>query len=164
MLVVSAAYFDAAPFLHTGGGDHDDNVLPRPPASSRVLPRIQPARELRQALRADPSVRRRIAAQRPTDLYLSVITIIELEPGVRRDERRDTIQGRSLRNWLEDEVMDIFASRTPDIDTDAAVRAASLHVPDPAPERDALIAATAVVHGLTVATRNTRDFSSSGIS
>ncbi|MGO1275468.1 MAG: type II toxin-antitoxin system VapC family toxin [Mycobacteriaceae bacterium] len=129
--------------------------------SSRVLPRIQPARELRQALRADPSVRRWIAAQRPTDLYLSVITVIELEPGVRRDERRDTIQGRSLRNWLEDEVMDIFASRTPD--TDAAVRAASLHIPDPAPERDALIAATAVVHGLTVATRNTRDFSSSGI-
>lgn len=107
--------------------------------------------ELRKSpRRADPSVRHWIAAQRPTDLYISVITVMELELGVRRVERRDTTQGRRLRNWLEDEVMDIFTSRTLDVDTETAIRTASLHVPDPAPERDALIAATAFVHGLTV--------------
>lgn len=120
--------------------------------------------ELRKSpRRADPSVRHWIAAQRPTDLYISVITIMELELGVRRVERRDTTQGRRLRNWLEDEVMDIFTSRTLDIDLETAIRTASLHVPDPAPERDALIAATAFVHGLTVATRNTRDFAPTGV-
>ena len=113
--------------------------------------------------RADPSVRHWIAAQRPTDLYISVITVMELELGVRRVERRDTTQGRRLRNWLEDEVMDIFTSRTLDVDTETAIRTASLHVPDPAPERDALIAATAFVHGLTVATLNTRDFPPTGV-
>jgi predicted nucleic acid-binding protein len=120
--------------------------------------------ELRKSpRRADPSVRHWIAAQRPTDLYISVITVMELELGVRRVEHRDTIQGRRLRNWLEDEVMDIFTSRTLDVDTETAIRTASLHVPDPAPERDALIAATAFVHGLTVATRNTRDFAPTGV-
>ncbi|MGP5249498.1 type II toxin-antitoxin system VapC family toxin [Corynebacterium variabile] len=120
--------------------------------------------ELRKSpRRADPSVRHWIAAQRPTDLYISVITIMELELGVRRVERRDTTQGRRLRNWLEDEVMDIFTSRTLDIDLETAIRTASLHVPDPAPERDALIAATAFVHGLTVATRNTRDLAPTGV-
>lgn len=120
--------------------------------------------ELRKSpRRADPSVRHWIAAQRPTDLYISVITVMELELGVRRVERRDTTQGRRLRNWLEDEVMDIFTSRTLDVDTETAIRTASLHVPDPAPERDALIAATAFVHGLTVATRNTRDFTPTGV-
>ncbi|MGV0868876.1 PIN domain-containing protein [Corynebacterium kalidii] len=113
--------------------------------------------------RADPSVRRWLAAQRPTDLYISVITVMELEVGVRRVERRDADQGRRLRRWLEDDVMDFFASRTLEVDVDTVVRAASLHVPDPAPERDALIAATALVHGLTVATRSTRDFASTGV-
>lgn len=59
--------------------------------------------------------------------------------------------------------MDIFTSRTLDIDLETAIRTASLHVPDPAPERDALIAATAFVHGLTVATRNTRDLAPTGV-
>ncbi|OLT51896.1 twitching motility protein PilT [Corynebacterium sp. CNJ-954] len=120
--------------------------------------------ELRRSpRRADPSVRHWIAAQRPTDLYISVITVMELELGVRRVERRDIVQGRRLRNWLDDDVMDVFTSRTLEIDVDTAVRTATLHVPDPAPERDALIAATALVHGLAVATRNTRDFTPTGV-
>ncbi|WP_297003856.1 type II toxin-antitoxin system VapC family toxin [uncultured Corynebacterium sp.] len=121
-------------------------------------------REIRKSpRRADPSVRRWIAAQRPADLYISVITVLELELGVRRMERRDPVQGRRLRQWLDDDVMDVFTSRTLEVDVDTAVRTASLHIPDPAPERDALIAATALVHGLTVATRNTRDFTPTGV-
>lgn len=120
--------------------------------------------ELRKSpRRADPSVRHWIATQRPTNLYISVITVMELELGVRRVERRDIDQGRHLRNWLEDDVLDVFASRTLEVDIETAVRTASLHVPGPAPERDALIAATAFVHGLGVATRKTRDFAPTGI-
>ncbi len=78
-------------------------------------------------------------------------------------ERRDVIQGAILRRWFEQEVLARLAPRILPVDITIARRCAALHVPDPRPERDALIAATALVHGLTVVTRNTADFEPMGV-
>lgn len=111
---------------------------------------------------ADPAVRAWTRSQPASSLFVSVITIMELEIGVRRVERRDRARGVRLRAWLDQHVLTAFAGRVLDIDVDVARRAAAMHVPDPCSGRDALIAATAVVNGLTVATRNTRDFAATG--
>jgi toxin FitB len=91
-------------------------------------------------------------------LYLSAITVLELEMGVLRIERRDRAQGALIRAWLDEQVMPAFAGRVLAVDTAVALRCARLHVPDRLAERDALIAATALVHGMTVVTRNVADF------
>ena len=97
------------------------------------------------------------------DLYLSVITTQELEIGVLLAERRDPSQGAVFRVWLNDHVLPAFTGRILSVDTAVALRSARLHVPDPRPVRDGLIAATALVHGLTVVTRNVVDFESTGV-
>ncbi|MBA4855911.1 type II toxin-antitoxin system VapC family toxin [Nocardia farcinica] len=115
--------------------------------------------ELRKSARAaDPGVRAWVAARRPSELYLTVVTVMEIEIGVGRVERRDPAQGKRLRTWLEDDVLDVFAGRILGLDLAAARRAAQWHVPDPRPERDTLIAAIASEHGMTLVTRNVRDF------
>ena len=121
--------------------------------------------ELRRARtgKADPNVVAWAEAQPSGALFLSAITVLELELGVRQAERRDPEQGRGLRTWLEGQVLPAFDGRVLPIDVAVARRTATLHVPDPAPERDALIAATALVHSLTVATRNTSDFDRTGV-
>lgn len=95
-------------------------------------------------------------------LYLSAISVLELELGVLRVERRDAAQGAMLRAWLDGQVMTAFDGRVLPVDTEVARRCARLHVPDPRAERDALIAATALTHGMTVATRNVADFHATG--
>lgn len=97
------------------------------------------------------------------DLFVSVVCLLELELGVLSLERRDADQGAILRTWLDQRVLPEFAARTLPIDTAVARRCARLHVPDRRNERDALIAATALVHGMTVVTRNTRDFEPTGV-
>ena len=97
------------------------------------------------------------------DLFVSAITIMELELGVLSVERKDAVQGAMLRSWLEQHVLPEFSRRTLPIDTAVAQRCARLHVPDKRGERDALIAATALVHGMTVVTRNTADFAPTGV-
>lgn len=92
------------------------------------------------------------------NLYVSAITIMELELGVLLIERKDATQGALLRSWLEQHVLPEFSGRTLPVDTAVAQRCARLHVPDKRGERDALIAATALVHGMTVVTRNVADF------
>ena len=99
-----------------------------------------------------------------TDLYLSVISIQELEIGVLLAERRDPSQGAVFRAWLNAHVLPAFIGRILVIDTAVAQRSARLHVPDPRPVRDALIAATALVHGMTTVTRNVADFEPTGVS
>lgn len=97
------------------------------------------------------------------DLFVSAITIMELELGVLSIERKDAAQGALLRSWLEQHVLPEFSRRTLPVDTAVAQRCARLHVPDKRGERDALIAATALVHGMTVVTRNIADFKPTGV-
>jgi predicted nucleic acid-binding protein len=97
------------------------------------------------------------------DLFVSVITIMELELGVLSIERKDATQGAILRSWLDQQVLPEFFGRTLPVDTAVAQRCARLHVPDKRGERDSLIAATALVHGMTVVTRNAADFKPTGV-
>lgn len=97
------------------------------------------------------------------ELFLSVITLHELEIGALLIERRDPAQGAILRAWLDAHVLPAFSGRILAIDTAIAQRSANLHVPDPRPVRDAFIAATALVHGMTVVTRNVADFEPVGV-
>lgn len=98
-----------------------------------------------------------------SDLYLSVITVQEIEIGILLLERRDVVQGAMFRAWLESQLMPAFTGRILPVDTAVALRSAKLHVPDPRPVRDALIAATALVHGMMVVTRNEIDFQTTGV-
>ncbi|CAM5792771.1 type II toxin-antitoxin system VapC family toxin [Ottowia pentelensis] len=120
--------------------------------------------ELRKAGagKADAQVMRWMEGTVASTLHVSVITLEELEIGTLRMERRDAVQGRLLRRWLEQHVMPTFAGRMLPLDIEVARRSAGLQVPDPMPIRDAYIAATALVHGLTVVSRNTRDFAACG--
>jgi len=97
------------------------------------------------------------------DLFLSAISVQELEIGVLLVERRDPAQGAMLRTWLDGHVLPAFAGRILAVDTAVALRSARLHVPDPGPLRDSFIAATALVHGMTVVTRNIADFETADV-
>lgn len=81
-----------------------------------------------------------------------------------RVERRNPAQGESLRRWLDHIVKPGFAGRVLAMDAAIAIACAQLHVPDPVSERDDGIAATALVHGLTVVTRNIAEFDATGAS
>jgi len=118
--------------------------------------------ELRKAKRADAGVRAWALSRPATLFYISVVTVLEVERGVLLMERKDPHQGADLRLWLENEILAQFARNTLPIDSEIARRCATLHVPDPRPDRDAFIAATALVHGMTIVTRNARDFQSMG--
>jgi predicted nucleic acid-binding protein len=119
--------------------------------------------ELRRADRADRAVVAWASATASTQFYISAISVLELELGVLLIERRNASQGMVLRRWLEDQVLPRFQGRILPVDTPVARCAAGLHVPNTRSERDALIAATAIVAGLTVATRNTVDFEPTGV-
>jgi toxin FitB len=116
-----------------------------------------------QAGKADPNVAAWIESVDAADLFVSAITIMELELGILSVERKDATQGILLRTWMEQHVLPEFSGRTLSVDTDVAQRCARLHVPDKRGERDALIAATALVHGMTVVTRNVADFQLTGV-
>jgi len=122
--------------------------------------------ELRKAGdgRAEPNVVAWLSAKDATNFYLSAVTLLELEIGILRIERRDPIQGARLRAWMDTGIIPEFSERTLPVDAAVARRCAGLHVPDPRPERDAYIAATALVHGMTVVTRNLADFEPTGVS
>ncbi|MDF2641553.1 MAG: hypothetical protein K0R45_825 [Pseudomonas sp.] len=107
---------------------------------------------------ADAHVVRWAKSHASSRLYVSAITLLELETGVLRLERRDPAQGALLRTWLDHHVLPAFAGRILAVDATVAKRCAQLHIPDPRSESDALIAATALVHGMTVVTRNVADF------
>jgi hypothetical protein len=121
--------------------------------------------ELRKARagKADHNVAAWARTVSPASLFLSVIVIQELEIGTLLAERRDPSKGAILRAWLNDHVLPSFSERILPIDTAVVRRSAALHIPDPRPIRDALIAATALIHGMTVVTRNVSDFQSTGV-
>jgi predicted nucleic acid-binding protein len=121
--------------------------------------------ELRKARagKADKNVVAWAASASAATMFVSAITIQELEIGILLAERRDPTQGAILRRWLETQVLPAFAERILPIDTTVARRSAALHVPDPRPVRDSLIAATALVHAMPVVTRNVPDFAPMGV-
>jgi hypothetical protein len=119
--------------------------------------------ELRKAKKAHQNVKEWAEALPSVSLYISVISVLELEIGILLLEGRDKEQGAILRTWMDRHVLPTFSGRILAIDTAVAQRCAVLHVPNPRSDRDALIAATALVHGLTVATRNVADFESTGV-
>ena len=121
--------------------------------------------EIRKAAagKADPQVLQWAGTVSAFQLFISVVTVQELEIGILLIERRDAAQGAILRAWFDDQVVPGFADRILSVDTAVSRRSARLHVPDPRPFRDGLIAATALVHGMTVVTRNTRDFEPMGV-
>jgi predicted nucleic acid-binding protein len=119
--------------------------------------------ELRRLERADRNVRAWASTSPASQHYISAISILEIERGMLLVERRDRRQGADLRRWLEQDVLDRFGNRILVIDTAIARRCAQLHVPNPRPERDALVAATALVHGMTLVTRNMADFLPTGV-
>lgn len=113
--------------------------------------------------KADPHVAAWSRAIPGGELYLSVVVVQELEIGILLLERRDSRQGALLRTWLEEHLLPGFANRILPVDTGVARRSAALHVPDPRPYRDGLIAATALMHGMTLVTRNVDDFERTGL-
>ncbi len=118
--------------------------------------------ELRKGPRANPGVFAWQSRVSPYSLYLSAITILELETGILAKERLDPAQGAVLRTWFDSLVVPSFQGRVLPVDAEVAQRCARLHVPNRRPKADSLIAATALVHGMTVVTRNVADFQPMG--
>jgi predicted nucleic acid-binding protein len=121
--------------------------------------------EIRKARsgKADPNVVNWFRAVPATSLYLSAIVIHELQTGMLRLSRRDSRAGEILREWLHEQILPEFTGRILPIDTNVALQGAKLQVSNPRPIHDGLIAATALVHGMTMVTRNVADFATSGV-
>jgi predicted nucleic acid-binding protein len=119
--------------------------------------------EFRRPERANPGVMAWARGTTPADLFISAITLFEIELGAAQAAWKDAAKGKMLRAWIERRVMPAFQGRIIAVDASVAQRCAALHVPDPRPQRDSLIAATALVHRMTVITRNVRDFEPMGV-
>jgi len=113
--------------------------------------------------KADINVVTWVGAEDTANFFISAITILELERGVLSVQRRDAAQAARLRTWLDNHIRPEFAGRILPVDDEIATRCAHLHIPNRRNEADALIAATALVHGLTMVTRNVRDFQDTGV-
>ncbi len=119
--------------------------------------------ELRRPERADTQVLRWAASVAQPIQFLSSITILELEVGALSLRRKDEIQGNALWTWIRHSVLPQFAGRILPFSAETSLLCAPLHVPDRRPQRDAIIAATALEHRMTVVTRNVRDFATMGV-
>jgi predicted nucleic acid-binding protein len=119
--------------------------------------------ELRKAGKADTRVVAWIERTDVQFMHISVVSILEIRLGILSLQRKDMAQANIFSVWLSRQVIPGFAERILPVDLPVALRCAELHVPDRRPDRDALIAATALAHGLTVVTRNTKDFQPTGV-
>jgi len=115
------------------------------------------------ANKSDPAVAAWERSVSPAEMFLSSITVFELEIGVLSLERRDPAQAVPLRDWLQRLLLPAFGGQILPVDVEVAKRGARLHVPNRRPDRDSFIAAIALVHGLTVVTRNAADFAGTGV-
>ncbi|WP_308915641.1 type II toxin-antitoxin system VapC family toxin [Jannaschia sp. LMIT008] len=126
---------------------------------TNVVSELRPAR----TGRADPDLVAWAESVTPSALFLSVMTVLELEVGIQRVARRDPAQAESLRAWMENGVRTAFAGRVLPFGENTAILCAGLHVPDDRPDRDAMIAATAMQHASTVVTRNVSDYAPTSV-
>ncbi len=117
--------------------------------------------ELRKGVRADPGVRR-WATGRTDDAWLSVLTVGEIRRGIELKRRRDEVGAGHLEAWLQG-LLGGFGARILPVDHRVAELWGRLNVPDPRPAVDTMLAATALVHGLTLVTRNVRDVEDTGV-
>ena len=118
--------------------------------------------ELRKGPRANARVLGWFRSVDDAALHLSVLVIGELRQGVERLRRRDPPAAAKLDRWLH-ELIEHHADRTLPVDAAVADRWGRLNVPDPIPAVDGLLAATALVHSLTLVTRNVRDVRRTGV-
>lgn len=118
--------------------------------------------ELRKGPRADPGVTQWFADVADDQLFTSVLVLGELRRGVELVRRRDDVAATSLERWL-DEMVGRFPERVLPVDDAVADRWGRLNVPNPVPAIDGLLAATALVHGMTLVTRNVADVASTGV-
>jgi predicted nucleic acid-binding protein len=119
--------------------------------------------ELRKAARCDARVAAWQAAQNPQACFLSAITLLEIRLGIELARKRDRKQAEVWEAWLEQRVKPGFAGRILPVDHKVAEMCGRMHAERPGSFRDGLILATAVVHEVTVVTRNVKDFSGSGV-
>lgn len=119
--------------------------------------------ELRRSRTAHPLVAAWAETVPIDQLRISSITVLEIQRGILQATRKDSRQGAILQRWLHRIIGQPFAGRILDVDAEIALCCAGLHVPDPRPESCALVAATALVHDLTVVTRNAKDFEGTGV-
>ena len=113
--------------------------------------------------KADANVIAWISAQSESSFYLSAITLMKIELGVLRLERRDPLQGQILREWVQQDLLTQFSDRFLPVTAEIAIRCAALHVPHSRPLNDSLIAATGLVHDMIIVTRDITDFEPTGV-
>jgi hypothetical protein len=118
--------------------------------------------ELRKGARANHGVATWIAGVDDSDLFLSVLVAGELRQGVERLRLRDATAAAHLDRWCG-ALVDVYAERLLPVDARVADLWGRLNVPDPISAVDGLLAATAVVHGLTLVTRNVKDVARTGV-
>lgn len=118
--------------------------------------------ELRKGDRADAAVRSWFEAVANEEIFLSVLTIGEIRQGVERIRRRDPAAALALDSWVS-RVVETHRDRLVPIDRLVAEEWGRINGPDPLPVVDGLLAATANVVGLTLATRNVGDFERIGV-
>ena len=110
----------------------------------------------------NPEAIRWVEAQRTSDLYLSVVTVGEIERGIVQQRKHDLSFAKELSLWL-DRVLAWYSDRILLVDVATARRWGQLSATLGHDGADLLIAATALEHGLTVVTRNVRDFEPTGV-
>ncbi len=119
--------------------------------------------ELFKSHRADQKVKDWAASIEQAEMYTSALVIMEIEKGILLKERKDAAQSAKIRLWFEHVVISGFHERILAVDADVALCCAKMHVPDPKCMTDSLIAATAIIHNLTLVTRNSKDFTATGV-
>lgn len=118
--------------------------------------------ETRKASRMDDGVRRWLCSVEADELYISALVLGEIRLGVERLRRRDRYQAEDLEAWLL-RLRDNYEDKVLAVDGIAAEEWGRINVPDPVSTRDGLMAATALVKGMTFVTRNTTDVERTGV-
>lgn len=111
----------------------------------------------------DPNVRAWFSDVHPSETWISVVTLSEIQTGILNVARKDDAQAQLLKLWFENKVLPVYQERVLPIDTAVALLAAHLHIPNKRDINDAYIAATAKTHDLTLVTRNIKDFQHAGL-